>query len=139
MQGFEFILVFSIGISFLIVLIYRLMTDMDELKEIKQKLNEYKKKLSEAQKKNDMKEYNSLFNEMMKINSKQFKMNIKPMFISLIIALLSLSYLKSQYDNVLVNLPVSLPLFGNDMGWLWWYILISIPATMFFRKMLSLD
>jgi len=139
MQGFEFILVFSIGISFLIVLIYRLMTDMDELKEIKQKLNEYKKKLSEVQKKNDMKEYNSLFNEMMKINSKQFKMNIKPMFISLIIALLSLSYLKSQYDNVLVNLPVSLPLFGNDMGWLWWYILISIPATMFFRKMLSLD
>jgi len=39
--------------------------------------------------------------------------------------------------QIVVNLPFSMPFYGNKLGWLGWYILVSIPMTTVFRKALG--
>jgi len=39
--------------------------------------------------------------------------------------------------QIVVNLPFSMPFYGNKLGWLGWYILVSIPLTTIFRKALG--
>ncbi len=48
---------------------------------------------------------------------------------------------KSQIvlQNVRFKLPFSFPLVGTEVGWLGIYIIISLPATMLFRKLLGVD
>lgn len=43
-----------------------------------------------------------------------------------------------SFKRVVVNLPFSLPIWGSYIGWLGWYILISIPLTTVFRKALGI-
>lgn len=38
---------------------------------------------------------------------------------------------------IAVNLPFSMPIWGERLGWLGWYILFSIPLTSVFRKVLG--
>lgn len=42
---------------------------------------------------------------------------------------------KLKLSRVMVELPISLPFVGKTLGWLAWYILLSMPFTQFFRKM----
>ena len=44
-----------------------------------------------------------------------------------------------KFEGYIANLPFSLPIFGNTVGWLGLYIIISMPATFLFRKMLNVD
>lgn len=44
---------------------------------------------------------------------------------------------KLKLSRVIAELPLTLPFIGKTLGWLGWYILISIPFTQFFRKMLG--
>lgn len=44
-----------------------------------------------------------------------------------------------KISSIIVNLPFSLPWFGNKLGWLGWYILSSLPASIFFRKLLGVS
>ena len=39
--------------------------------------------------------------------------------------------------RVVVTLPVPLPIWGYHIGWLGWYILVSIPMSVTFRKILG--
>lgn len=44
-----------------------------------------------------------------------------------------------KFEGYIANLPFSFPIFGNTVGWLGLYIIISMPATFLFRKMLNVD
>ncbi len=44
---------------------------------------------------------------------------------------------KVKFMSFRADLPFSLPIFGNTVGWLGLYIIISMPATFLFRKMLN--
>jgi uncharacterized membrane protein (DUF106 family) len=41
------------------------------------------------------------------------------------------------FEASIVSLPFSLPFFGNDFGWLAWYIIVSFPLSFIFRKALG--
>ncbi len=43
------------------------------------------------------------------------------------------------FENVRYNLPFNFPGVGTKIGWLGLYIIISIPTTMLFRKILGVD
>lgn len=43
-----------------------------------------------------------------------------------------------KIQEIVVNLPFSLPRFGDKLGWLGWYILSSMPASIFFRKLFGI-
>lgn len=55
----------------------------------------------------------------------------------------TVQYSKDKSNVVLQNmrfkLPFSFPLVGTEVGWLGIYIIISLPATMLFRKLLGVD
>ncbi len=42
-----------------------------------------------------------------------------------------------ELSRVAVHLPVSLPFWGNALGWLGWYILISLGVSQVFRKLMG--
>ena len=42
-----------------------------------------------------------------------------------------------KLGKVIVNLPFAFPFFGDNLGWLGWYILISIPSAQIFRKLMG--
>jgi len=44
----------------------------------------------------------------------------------------------ASFKRIVVNLPISLPIWGSNIGWLGWYILVSIPFTTVFRKTLGI-
>ncbi|MFB6089099.1 MAG: hypothetical protein ABEK36_04950, partial [Candidatus Aenigmatarchaeota archaeon] len=44
---------------------------------------------------------------------------------------------KLKLSRVIIHLPISLPFIGKTLGWLAWYILLSMPFTQFFRKILG--
>ena len=46
-----------------------------------------------------------------------------------------------KFARVVALLPegVSLPLFGNEFGWLGWYLIISIPVMLLVRKSLKIN
>ena len=43
-----------------------------------------------------------------------------------------------NFKRIVVNLPFSLPIWGSNIGWLGWYILVSIPMSTVFRKALGI-
>jgi len=44
-----------------------------------------------------------------------------------------------EFERVVAFLPgFSLPIVGNDFGWLGWYILVSIPLAIIIRKVLGI-
>lgn len=44
-----------------------------------------------------------------------------------------------KFAHILVTLPIALPFFGLYLGWLGWYILVSIPIMIVTRKLLKIN
>jgi uncharacterized membrane protein (DUF106 family) len=42
-----------------------------------------------------------------------------------------------ELEQIVVLLPLSLPFFGNDLGWLGWYFICSIPLMVIIKKLLG--
>ncbi len=43
------------------------------------------------------------------------------------------------FERVIAVLPVSLPFFGDDLGWLGWYFICSIPLMLIIKKILKVN
>ncbi|MFH1420872.1 MAG: EMC3/TMCO1 family protein [Candidatus Aenigmatarchaeota archaeon] len=46
---------------------------------------------------------------------------------------------KIQFQRVVAALPISLPMFGDDLGWLGWYFIVSIPFMFIIRKLMGIQ
>lgn len=44
-----------------------------------------------------------------------------------------------KLSRIVVLLPFSLPFFGDDFGWLAWYIIVSVLLSFIFRKILGVE
>ncbi len=44
-----------------------------------------------------------------------------------------------KFARVVAFLPVTLPFFGNDFGWLGWYLILSIPVALIIRRALKIS
>jgi uncharacterized membrane protein (DUF106 family) len=216
---YQDIFLWSLLLSFLISLIYRVFTKPAEIRELKKDMKFYREKSREAQKQKDLKKANEYMNEMMKLSQKQMRHTMKPMFITLGLVFIILGFVNQSYGGVVVETkavdentavghfayadfnhslkaeklgetlkitldtndngdfsdetvysksemfslgnaywvaeplnmnqtrmdiaiktPFAIPFFGaNYMGWLIWYILVSLPATWIFRKALGVE
>ena len=45
---------------------------------------------------------------------------------------------KVEFARIVALLPVSLPIFADDAGWLGWYLIISIPVMILQRKLMKI-
>jgi len=216
---YQDIFLWSLLLSFLISLIYRVFTKPAEIRQLKKDMKFYREKANEARKQKDLKKANEYMNETMKLSQKQMRHTMKPMFITLGLVFIILGFVNQNYSGVVVEttavdestafghfayadfnhslkaervdsaikitldandngdfsddtshpqgelfsvgnadwvaeplsmnqtrmdiavrMPFNVPFFGmNYLGWLFWYILISLPATWIFRKALGVE
>ena len=139
MNGLEFVLVFSVVLSFIIAVIYRILTNPDDIRRIKQDMKFYRKRIKDAQSAEKVAEVQKLTNEMLKMSQKQMALMMKPMLVSAVVFFVALGWLHSSVESVIVSLPFPLPFFGAELTWFWWYVIITLPATLIFRKALGVE
>jgi uncharacterized membrane protein (DUF106 family) len=135
---FLVLLLLSIGITFVISLIYKKFLDHEAVREIKEKVKEKQQKVNEVQKTNP-KEADQVLNEMLALNNKQLKLTMKPMFLILVFVSITFYFVRGMFPGILVVLPFTIPFFGKTMGWLSWYMITSIPFSQFFRTMMGVE
>jgi uncharacterized membrane protein (DUF106 family) len=140
------ILIFSVGVTLIITLINRFAVNRKLMKEVKTRMTEIRESLSKSQKEGKTEEVNKLMSEYMKINTQFMKQSVKSLLISLVVIMLFLPILNLKYGAnqaegkervVVAQLPFSLPIIGNQMGWLLWYFLISLASSFTFKKIVG--
>jgi len=214
---YQYIFIWSLVLSFIVSVVYRIFTKPHEIRQIKKDMKFYREKSKEAQKQKDLKKANEYMSEMMKLSQKQMRQTMKPMFITLGIVLILISFINQTYSGVIVNMqpadektsighfsyegfnhsikadklndseikvmidvndngnfvayskgdiariggaswavtpegmnvtvmqvavvtPFAVPIAGwTYLNWLLWYILLSVPFTWIFRKMMGVE
>jgi uncharacterized membrane protein (DUF106 family) len=131
-------LLLSALIVFLISIFYRFLIKQNEIRELKSNLKEKQAKMKELQKTNPQ-EANKIMTEVLALTNKQFRMTMKPMLLTLVVVGVALPYFGQIFPGVVVKLPFTLPYFGNDFGWLAWYIIVSVPLGQLFRKLIGAE
>jgi uncharacterized membrane protein (DUF106 family) len=139
MSAFLEVTLISLALAFVLSLLYRFLTRPEEMRRIKKEMKFYQEKSKEAQKAGDTAKANEYMKQVMGASQQQFRQNMKPMLASMLVFFVVLGWMHSAFASVLVQLPVTVPIAGNDLGWFWWYFLITIPCTMLFRKLLGVD
>ena len=127
------ILIYTLVLSLIVAMLYKLLTNQDEMKKIKEEMNYFKERSDQARKDGDMAKMNQYTSDMLKMSSKQFKQTMKPMFASMFIFIIVLGWLGATFGEVLITTPFA----GFQLSWFLWYIVIAIPATMVFRKLMG--
>lgn len=129
----------SVIVSFIFSLTYKLLIDQDKMKFIKSELENLREKMNKAKKNNKEKELKDLYTKSLAISNKQMMLTMKPMMVSMIFIFILLPWLKYAYPEVLFKMPFYLPMFGATIGWLGLYIIVSLPTTFIFRKLLGVE
>ncbi len=137
--GYQEVLIISLLLSLLMVIITKVLTNQDEIKKAKREMKFYQEKIKKAQNSGDKEAVSKLSNDMLKASGKQMKQSMKPMFASLIIFVVALGWLAAEYGELLIAMPVSLPFLGPELNWFWWYLIIVLPTSFIFRKMLGVE
>jgi len=131
-------IVIASAVTLVITLLYRLLSDPKKLKELRDRTKEINAKVKELQKTNP-EAASKMTNEMLEITNKQMMASMKPMLATLLVASLFFPWMAATFTGPIVKLPAEVPLFGADLGWLMWYIVISIPVSQIFRKLMGVD
>ncbi len=126
-------------IIFVITIFYKYLINQDKMKQIKADVKGYQKKIKELQKE-DPEKVKPIMADMMKLTNKQMKMSFKPMIPTMIFVLLFLPWMAELFAGPIIKVPFYWPLAGSEnFGWLIWYIILSIPLTQVFRKILGVE
>lgn len=104
---YQDILLWTLLLSFVSSLIYRVFNKPAEMRKIKEDMKFYREKSKEAQKEKDTKKANEYVSEMMKLSQKQMRTNMLPMFVSLGIVLLAFGFLSQTYGGVTIETVAS--------------------------------
>lgn len=139
MPGYQELLIISLVLSLVMVIITKLLTNQDVIRGAKREMKFYQDKIKKAQKDGDKAAVSKLSSDMLKASSKQMKQSMKPMFASLIIFVIALGWLTGAYGELLIQLPIALPILGSELNWFWWYLIIVLPTSFLFRKMLGVE
>jgi len=115
---------------------YRFLIDQNKVREIKAKLSELGK---QAKKQDEPEKAKEAMSEMLKLQNSQMKMSFRPMIPTLLVVAVILPWMAVAFTGQVALLPVDLPYFGPDFGWLMWYFVVSIPTTQIARKLMGVE
>ena len=132
--------VWSLLLSLLMAVVYRTLGKKPaDLRALKARSKELKQRADAAKKAGNQEEANKLLTEMLSLSHEQMKGNMKPMLVSLLVFGAALWWFAREFVALSIPLPFTIPLIGPAANWFWWYLLITVPATVFFRKLLGMD
>lgn len=129
----------TICIMFVVSFIYRISINPNEMRDLKKQIEKYRIEADKARKNNEKEKAEKLMNEMLKVSQKQLRLSLKPLMISGIVFLLTLSWMSRYFTGFEISLPFSIVFLGNSISWFLWYILLAITSTQIFRKLLDVD
>jgi uncharacterized membrane protein (DUF106 family) len=139
LPGYIEVLLISLAASAISVIISKYLSDQGAIKNLKTEMKALNEKVKKAQKEGNTSEMNRYSSELMKTSGKQFQYTMKPMVVSMVMFIGLLMFLGSAYVDLVVPSPINIPFVGNQLGWFHWYILIVIPMSFVFRKLLSVE
>lgn len=132
------IFIFSVILSAIIFFINKLIMGNKMGKELKNKLVAVKEDLMKAQKEGKKENVNKMLNEYMKINSQYLKQTLRVMLATIVVVAILFPWANVKFKGVTVaELPFSMPVIGNHMSWIVWYILVSFTGSLLLRKFIG--
>ncbi|MBI4021690.1 MAG: DUF106 domain-containing protein [Candidatus Aenigmarchaeota archaeon] len=90
-------LLISLGLSFLLAVLYRVLTKPVEMRQIKEEMKQHRQRMKELQKAGNKAEADKALAASFQLNQKQMRMTMKPMMVSLLIFIFALSWLGTVY------------------------------------------
>ncbi|MFC1454632.1 EMC3/TMCO1 family protein [Candidatus Undinarchaeota archaeon] len=130
------ILILSIIINIISAVMTKAFVDMKRMKEIQEELKKNRTKMIAASKEGkDTKDSTEDQARLMEMQQEMMKLQF-PMFFTMIPILLVFMWMREVFpqNTHIITLPYSLPIWGNVLGWIGWYILCSIPISTAIRK-----
>jgi len=129
----QLIALISFGLAVMSALVRNAVLDKDQVKESKEKLKKHQTALKEATKKGDTTGAKRAQEDLMSVTMENFKQSFKPMMFTMIPFLLVFSWLRKTYGGVGTVVGFS----GINLGWLGWYIVCSMVASIILNKILK--
>ncbi|MBU3896749.1 MAG: DUF106 domain-containing protein [Nanoarchaeota archaeon] len=126
-------LIIAAFITLIITLFYKYLVNQSKVKEIRDKTKELQKKMKET---TDKEETSKLTTEMFAMSNQQMKMTFKPMMVTLVFVVLIFPWLKIAFPGTIVTLPFEI-MGRTSFGWFLWYVVVSVPLSFMFRKVLD--
>lgn len=119
------------------------LVDQEKMKRIRKETSEFQKRLLQAQKSGKKKEVRKLEakkKQMSQMQTEMFGMTTKPMLLTFVPIILFFGWVRAQpvAAALVINLPFTLPIFGDTLGWLGWYLLCSFFFSQALRKVLGM-
>jgi uncharacterized membrane protein (DUF106 family) len=137
--GYMEVLLVSMAMSLTSVLISKFATNQSIIKNLKAEMKSLNERIKKAQKAGNTGEMNKLSGDLMKLSGRQMQQNMKPMMISLFFFLAVFWFLGTFYSELIVPSPINIPFIGNQLGWFYWYLIIVLPGSFLFRKLLAVE
>jgi uncharacterized membrane protein (DUF106 family) len=136
--GIYAVFVVSIVVGIVSVSVHFFMVDQKKLKEIREEVNEYNKRMMQARKsgnKKDLRKLEAKKKRISQLNAEMMGMTTKPLFLTIVPIMIFFGWVRAQPEAVelIIDLPFTLPFFGDSLGWLGWYILCSFFFSQTFR------
>jgi len=132
------IIIIALILTFLITLAYKYLTDQEAMKSLKSKLKDIQKEIKENKDQPD--KIMGLQKTLMETNLKYMKHSLKPMLFTFLPIIIIFNWIRTLHPQtqILINLPIKLPLIGSGLGWLGTYIISSIIFSMIIRKVFKI-
>jgi len=115
-------------------LVYIKTVDKKKVEELREKIKKVKEKLKKMRR--GTKAYTELSEKQLNLSLELFRLELLPSFLTFLPLLLLFLFMKSRYQNVpaFVVLPFSLPVIGNDIGWLLTYLISYMIFSSVMRR-----
>lgn len=131
---------FSLLSTLTVVLASRFFARGEEKKKLRLRMNELKERIVKLEKAGKKDEIDKLIEEMLKLNLRFMRSNFKAMGFSLLVGVFAISWLSFHFSGMVVaTLPISLPLIGNKLGWVYWYVLVSLVSGFLLNKLIGVS
>ncbi len=156
-QMYLVVIVLAVLVGTFMTLVQHFMVDQQELKRMRKEVSGFQGKLLKAQKSNDKKAMRKLQLQKPQIdvmNQRMMKDNFKPLYVTMIPAIVFYSWLRHNYEPIVVDSVVHLPfnlfdfpilsylhdgtIAANEMGSIGWYIVFVSFFSNTIRKLLDM-
>jgi uncharacterized membrane protein (DUF106 family) len=110
-------------------LINKVIVDQKRLADIKKQMNDYQKEYAKAQKEGNkelVEKLDAKRGEMMGMTKEIMTSSFKPMMFTFIPAIAIIGLMNSTFTGT--GNIVKLPILGWELGWFWWYVVVSLLA-----------
>lgn len=108
------VIIISLVLSFMLSLIYRVLTNPKKLKQNKESAKNHRELLKRAQKEGNKDKTNEIMGEMLKANNEVMKATMKPSMVSILIFFVAIGWFSSTYGPSLTVEENTFNFQGND-------------------------